>query len=129
MRWVWPLVCLTAMACASAPPPPVAKPAYKDGVLQRKLGPKDAERALRQAVPKFDVCYRREQMNLAADVSSYMFQIFWPSDGTTPDVEVLKETVRGQLALRSCLVEAIESAKLPAHLGDPITLKVPIEGQ
>lgn len=129
MRWVWPWVCLTAMACASAPPPPVVAPLYKDGVLQRALTVKDAERALRQAAPAIEVCYRREQMNLATKVSSYLLQVFWPNDGSIADVEVLKETVKDQVALRGCLVEAIERVRLPAHLGEPITIKVPIEGE
>lgn len=101
---------------------------YVDGVLQRELTPKDAERFLRQAVPDFDVCYRREALNLVEKVSSYMLAVKVPTDGMPAKVEVLQETVPDQVVLRGCLIEAIERVNFPAHIGKPITLKVPIKG-
>ncbi len=129
MRWVWPWLCLGAVACATPPPPPVVKPMYKDGVLQRALTPKDMVRFLRQAVPDFDVCYRREHRNLAPKLSNYVLQVFVSADGTPADIEVLSETEKSQVILRACVIAAAEKIRFPAHLGDDITLKVPIEGQ
>jgi len=125
-RVVWGLLALV-VGCASPPPPPVVQPLWKDGVMQKPLTVKEAERYLQQASPEFSVCYRREQMNLAK-TSDYVFQVFIPVDGSTPDVTVLKETVPGQLTLRDCLTQAMERVHFPAHVGEPLTLKVPIEG-
>lgn len=129
MRWVWPLALVCAAACSSAPPPPVSKPLFQDGVLQRELTTKDAERYLRQATPNMDVCYRRELLNMAPKVSSYMLQITIHPDGRKATVEILKETVPNQVTLRGCLIEAIEAVDFPAHLGKVIKLKVPVHGE
>ncbi|MCB9651709.1 MAG: hypothetical protein H6730_34705 [Deltaproteobacteria bacterium] len=126
-RVVWGLVTL-AVGCATPPPPPVTQPLWKDGVMQKPLTVEEATRYLKQAAPEFSVCYRREQLNLTARTSDYLFQVFIPVDGSTPDVTVLKETVAGQLTLRDCLTQAIERVHFPAHTGQPLTLKVPIEG-
>lgn len=127
MRWVWPLACLGALACASQPPPPVVKPLYKDGVLQRALTVEEAERYLRQTAPEFEACYRREALNMAQQVSSYVMQVSVPTDGKPATVTVLKETVPGQMTLRGCLVDAIRRVKFPAHIGQVIKMNVPIE--
>lgn len=128
MRWLAPCFLLAVIGCASPPPPPVTKPLFVDGVMQRELTPKEAERYLRKAVPDFDVCYRRELLNFNESISSYVFEVYVPADGTPAEVVVQSESVPNQVVLRDCLVEAIERVKFPAHLGKPITLKVPIEG-
>lgn len=97
--------------------------------MQRVLTPKEAVRFLTKAVPDFDVCYRREHRNLAPKLSNYVLQVFVPTDGSPPDIEVLSETIKSQATLRACVVAAAERIHFPAHLGEPITLKVPIEGQ
>lgn len=138
-RWGWragrarrlggalPLLWVGA-ACATPPPPPVVQPLWKDGVMQKPLTTQEAERYLRQASADLSLCYQREEMNLVGKTSNYVFQVFIPVDGSTPDVTVVKESIPNQVTLRDCLTQAIERVQFPAHVGEPLTLKVPIEG-
>ena len=107
--------------------PTVQRP-FVDGVRQHPLTDVEAEQRLRRAAPNFETCYRREMINLNEKLSSYIFRVWIPTDGSGAEVKVLKATVKGQVTLRECLQEAIGRVKFPAHVGEPITLRVPIKG-
>lgn len=96
--------------------------------MQKPLTPQQAEQYLQRAAPDFGVCYKRERMNMAKQISDYVFQLVIPPDGTQPEVSVVRESVPGQVALRDCLSEALQRVDFPAHVGSPITIKVPIQG-
>lgn len=116
-----------AVGCAGSPPPTVQR-LYVDGVRQRPLTEQEAERRLREAAPTYETCYRREMMNQTERLSSYVFRLWIPTDGSGADVKMERATVKGQVTLRECLQEALSRVKFPAHVGDPITLRVPLKG-
>ena len=116
------------VACAGSPAPTV-KPLYKDGVMQAPLTEVAAEKLLHKNADMYEVCYRREMMNLSSQrPSSYIFRVWIPTDGSGADVEMEKATVKGQTALQECLEEALARVPFPAHTGKPLTLRVPMKG-
>lgn len=115
------------MGCASASPPRV-QPLFKEGVRQTPLTPTEAEQRLQNAVSNIEVCYRREVLNVADETSNYLFQVSIPTDASAPMVTIVEETVPGQVNLRTCLIETFGRVQFPAHVGEPITLRVPVEG-
>ena len=128
LAWVWSSALTVIVAgCSGSPVPTVQRP-YIDGVRQRPLTTEEAEGRLRRAAPTFESCYRREMINLTEKLSSYIFRVWIPTDGSGAEVKVLKATVKGQVTLRECLEEAIARVRFPAHVGEPITLRVPIKG-
>lgn len=126
--WIWIAASTALVACATPPPPKQSDPLWVDGVMQKPLTVKEAERRLRGASAELSVCYRREQLNMNVNPSSYTVQVWVPTDGSTPDVEVVEETVPGQTTLRECVVLALERLRFPKHVGEPLTLRVPIKG-
>lgn len=118
------------VSCASGPDLPPSNPLWKDGVMQKPLTPEDAVRYINKAEPQLAVCYRREAMNISLDqkLSDYVFQIWIPPDGSETEVELVSETVSGQKALYGCVEDVLGNINFPAHVGEAMTLKVPIEG-
>lgn len=122
------IVGIVAGACATPPPPPSTGKLYDDkGVRQRELTPEEAEKMIQARADQIRVCYGRERMNLDQKVGNYVFRVWIPTDGSGADVEVVKETVPGLITLRGCLEDVLTRIKFPAHIGEPITLMVPIE--
>ena len=117
----------TSTGCAGSPPPTVQK-LYVNGVRQRPLTEAEAEQRLRKGAPQYEICYRREMLNLTQKLSSYIFRVWIPTDGSGADVEMEKATVKNQITLQECLEEAISRVPFPAHNGQPITLRVPVKG-
>ena len=128
-RWTWVWLGVVALGgCAGSPPPTVQRLYDQDGVRQRALTEKEAFELLRQNSPMYETCYRREMMNLNKRLSSYIFRVWIPTDGSGADVEVEKATIKGQITLQECLEEALGRVRFPAHIGEPITLRVPLKG-
>lgn len=98
--------------------------------MQKPMTPDDAVRYIGRAQSDLSVCYKREAMNIPMDqkVSDFIFQLWIPSDGSETEVELVTETVSGQLALRECISDALERVRFPPHVGEALTIKVPIEG-
>ena len=115
------------IGCASAPPGRVG-PRFEDGIRQTPLTPREAEGRLRGTVSEVEVCYQREVLNLIEGMSNYVFEVSIPTDASKPTIKILEETVPGQIDLRTCLIETFGRVRFPAHVGPPITLRVPVEG-
>lgn len=119
---------LVVAACSTPPPPPPSKPLYDpSGVRQTPLTPEEAEKIVQGRGDQVATCYRRERINLDTKTGNYVFRVWIPTDGSEPDVEAVKETVPNLLTLRGCLEQVLEKTRFPAHVGEPITLMVPIE--
>lgn len=124
----WVAISILVGACSTPPPPPPTAPLYDaKGVRQKPLTPEEAEKLLQGRAEQIRACYQRERINLDTKTGNYVFRVWIPNDGTEPDVEAIKETVPGLVTLRGCLEDALEKTKFPAHIGEPITLNVPIE--
>ncbi len=122
------LAALVVGACSTPPPPPPSKPLYDaKGIRQEPLTPDEAEKLVQGRAEQIAACYRRERINLDTKTGNYVFRVWIPNDGSEPDVEAVKQTVPGLVTLRGCLELVLEKTKFPAHVGEPITLMVPIE--
>lgn len=119
------LAVLLALGCARAPAPTGPR-LYVDGVRQRPLSEAEVEARLRLLAPRLENCYRAERLNLRAELSSFLFEISVPVDGDRVGVELVKASHPKQVALRDCMIGILSSLTFTSHVGEPITLRVPV---
>lgn len=121
---------LLASGCASAPAAPPGPPRlYEDGVRQLPLTEDEVEARVRALAPRLENCYREERLNLSAELSEYLFEIVVPADGQPVEVDVVEESVPEQVSLHDCMLRIFSSMKFTAHVGEPITLRVPVRSR
>ncbi len=115
------LVC----GCRSQPVPTV--PSRIDPLATEALTPEDVEAEVRSVATDLGSCYRNERLQLfSGDLPEYLLRLRVPTDGSRPEVTVVKASIAGKEALESCLVTVLSRLRFPAHPGKRITLNIPI---
>jgi len=117
----------TVLACRSGPEPAPSEP-VDDGVRDRPLTVDEAAEIMAARAPDLSRCYTYERLNLnLPDGADYVAQVFVPTDGSEPIVELVAAAVPGLETLEDCLVRTLRRTSFPAHAGEPLTVNVPIK--
>lgn len=118
-----------AIGCKTADPPVMTKapPPVSDGVRREALAPAEVERAVQGQAARFEACYRSEAMN-SPKLSSYVYRLDVPPDGSAPVVHLQKASIPEQKLLEDCVTQVLRSLRFPAHTGARLEVEVPIEG-
>lgn len=120
------LVSLIACAAAPTPLPPPRPTGYDNTIRPDPLSAEEVREIIGTRIESLNACYLRERMSTST-LSSFIFELDVPNDGTQHAVQTLHMSVAGQEILSECLQRVLVSLKFPAHSGGPFKVQVPIQ--